>query len=1001
MIALVLAMLRARLGAAVAVALLATFATAAAVAGPAYLAAVDRTVSAQEVATAGTDELSVHTEATYAVKLAGGAQGIDFSALAPILVALPGFTSVYAAEFMVLGTQPAPGVARLVYRQDACAHLVVVAGRCLTGVSEVLLGEATAARLHVAPGDVLPLTYAVATSDPAQPAHVPGADPAPVTVAGTYRVRDRTELYWGQHGYFATTTAGRPDEPIFTGRVALTAVPHGQELIGVDALAGPDAFAPARLHSLRGQLDELTNRGANLSDQIRLETAVPALLDRIDRNRRVARQIVPIAAAPLVALAWFVIFLAVGYGTEGRRRELALVALRGARLPTRWWLAAGECVLPIALGAAVGYVAGPLLVGLLAAGAGTGGTLGYGLAAAAGALLAALAAQRRELFTPVVDLLRRVPSRIGGWRSLTGEAVLVVLAIVAVLQLRVSGGRLAGLGMLAPALVMAGVAVLAGRGLRPLAGRYGVRALRRGRVGLALAAVQLGRRPGVQRLFVLLVVAVALVGFGVSAGDVSARGRAERAQVLTGASRVLAVDLVTRTKLLDAVRAVDPEGRYAMAVTGVPSGGPADVPKLAVDTTRLATVAAWRADFGVLTAARVAALLRPAAPAPVVVRGSGVELDVSAGTVDGDSGVRLGVTLAPLAGSPPLVLDLGALRPGEHTYRTGSPACVPGCRLVGVRIFAGTVGGYTAKVTFRALRAVGADGVAVLVGGFAPDRWRPQSKTQLGAVPAGLEATVDHATGQPDEGWIRPVDGPYPLPVVSTAEFVDGTQLAGLDGRLAAVTQVGTVTGLPRLGRRGALVDLEYADRVATDSGTAQDPEVWLGPAAPSDVVDRLAAQGLVVLGDRSADAAGAGLAREGPALALRFHLLAAGFAIVLAAGGIALVAAVDRRRRVEDLSALRAQGVDRRAVGRAALGGSLAVVVAAPVAGLVAAAVAWWATGWGIPMSVDGDGGWSLPPWPRPVPVLLPVLAAGLVLLIVAWFAGTRLRRAIRLGEG
>ncbi|OLB67345.1 MAG: hypothetical protein AUI10_00355 [Actinobacteria bacterium 13_2_20CM_2_72_6] len=919
-------------------------------------------MAAQEAATAGVDELSVRTETALPVKLAGGAPGLDFAALAPILVGLPGFTSVYAAEYMVLGTRPAPGVARLVYRQDACAHLVIVAGRCLTGVSEVLLGEATAARLHVAPGDVLPLTYAVAPGDPAQPAYVPGADPAPVTVAGTYRVRDRAELYWGLHGYFATDTAGRPDEPIFTSRLAMTAMPHGHEVVGVDALAGPDAFAPAGLHRLRTQLDELVNRDAALGDAIKLDTALPALLDRIDRNRRVARQLVPIAAAPLVALAWFVIFLAVGYGTEGRRRELALVALRGARLPTRWWLAAGECVLPIVLGAAVGYAAGPPLVRLVAPGAGTGGTLGYGLAAAGGALIAALAAQRRELFTPVVDLLRRVPSRFGGWRSLAGEAVVVVLAIVAVAQLRVSGGRLDGLGMLAPALVMVCVAMLAARGLRPLAGRYGVRALRRGRVGLALAALQLGRRPGIQRLFVLLVAAVALVGFGVSAGDVSARGRAERAQVLTGASRVLAVDLVTRTKLLDAVRAVDPQGRYAMAVTAVPPGGPAEVPKLAVDTTRLATVAAWRADFGPLAAARVAELLRPAAPGPVVVRGSGVELDVSAGTVDGDSGVRLSLTLAPLAGSPPLVLDLGALRPGAHTYRTDSPACVTGCRLVGVRIFAGTVGGYTAKVTFRALRAIGADG--------------------------------------PDEGWIRPVDGPYPLPVVSTAELVDGTRLAGLDGRPSAVTQVGRVAGLPRLGRRGTLVDLEYADRIATDSDTAQDPEVWLGPAAPPDVVDRLTAQGLVVLGDRSADAAGAGLAREGPAQALRFHLLAGGFAIVLAAGGIGLVAAVDRRRRVEDLSALRAQGVDRRSVGRAALGSSLAVVLAALVAGLVAAAVAWWATGWGIPMSVDGDGGWSVPHWPRPVPVLVPVLGAGLVLLIVAWFAGARLRRAIRAGE-
>ena len=47
------------------------------------------------------------------------------------------------------------------------------------------------------------------------------------------------------------------------------------------------------------------------------------------------------AAVPLVGLCWFVIFLAVAYGTAGRRHELGLVALRGARRPVRWWLSAG------------------------------------------------------------------------------------------------------------------------------------------------------------------------------------------------------------------------------------------------------------------------------------------------------------------------------------------------------------------------------------------------------------------------------------------------------------------------------------------------------------------------------------------------------------------------------------------------------------------------------------------------------------------------------------
>ena len=57
MISLVGAMLRARWSAALTLALLALFATAAAVAGPAYLGAVDRSVVHQEVTAAAPDEV--------------------------------------------------------------------------------------------------------------------------------------------------------------------------------------------------------------------------------------------------------------------------------------------------------------------------------------------------------------------------------------------------------------------------------------------------------------------------------------------------------------------------------------------------------------------------------------------------------------------------------------------------------------------------------------------------------------------------------------------------------------------------------------------------------------------------------------------------------------------------------------------------------------------------------------------------------------------------------
>jgi hypothetical protein len=999
MIGLVLSMLRARPAAALTLGLLAMFATAAAVAGPAYLDSVDRAVVDQEVAGATPDQLSIGVTGM-SDPTTTPTSGLALGAVAPTLADLPGFTVVPAVEVNVLGLA-APGstaAARLVSRPDVCAHLVVLAGRCPAGVSEVLVGERTARRLGLHAGEVVTLTYAMPNPDRSRTGFVPGGAPAPFTVTGIYRPRQVIEAYWGRHGYFAPTAAGPADEPVFATPTALTVLDHKLQEVDVDAFAGRAAFTPDRLPALRARLAEITDRDLGLG--VRASTGLPGLLDRMDRSRQLAHQVVPVAGVPLVVLAWFVIFLAVGYATEGRRLELGLVALRGARLPVRCWLAAGECLLPIGLGAVLGYLAGPLLIRLGTPGAtagaglpgGTGGWLALG--AGAGAVLAALAAQWRALRAPVADLLRRVPARATTWGTLTVEAVIVVLAVLATVQLRVSGGQLTGLGALVPALVAGAVAVLAARALLPLAGRYSGRALRRGRLGLALAAVQLGRQPGIQRLFVLLVAAMALLGFAASAAEVAGRARTDRAQIGTGATRVLAVDVVTRQRLLRAVRAVDPQGRYAMAVAGLPEGAPGEVPRLAVDATRLARAALWRPDFGPLSPTRVAALLHPDAPAPVLLRDGELALDVTAGGLDERVDLRLGIFLAPLSGAEAQLVELGLLESGARTYRKTVDGCADGCRLVGIRVWTGTISGYRADLTFTGLHQTGSDGIVRTVP-LTPQLWRAPARYRLDEVPEGLRARLDHVENTPDEGLIRPVDVPDPVPVVGTGALPTGTRLAGLDGRPTQVTQVGTVAGLPRLGNHGVLVDLEYADRAATDSGTATDPQVWLGPGAPADIVDRLTAQGLVVTADRSLAAVQTGLDREGPALALRFHLLAAGFAVLLAAGGIGLVAAVDRRRRADDLRALRVQGVGPRVVGRAASAGYLAVVLAALAVGLVAATVAWAAAGWGIPVFVDGSGGWPRPRWPRPLPVLGPWLVAGLALLALGWLAALRLRAA------
>ncbi len=1000
MIAVILGTLRARWGQAVTLAVLTVVAAGSAVVGPAYLHGVDRAAADHAVATATVAERSVTLTAS--VRYGPFASGPDFGPISTALVAMPGFTSVFSSEINVLGVERSETAASaLLYRQNACDHLTMAAGRCLAGGGEIVVGERTAKRLALAPGDTLRLVYTIV--DPVKKTYVPAGAPYLLTIAGVYRVTAPDELYWGGHGYFAPDLDGAPGEPVLTDRSTFKALGHDAEQDTVDVQADPGTIGADRVPQLRGQLGDMTNRLLALGLNVNVRTSVPDLLDRIDANRRQAHELVPVVGVPLLVLAWFVILLAVGYGTAARRRELGLLALRGTRPALRWTLAGGEHLVPIAIGTAAGYPLGLLAADALAHArlherAGSGGTVWYAVAAGAGAILAALLAQGRELVAPVGGLLRRVPGA-GGWRSASVEAVIVVLAVAAAVSLRAGGGRLTGVGTLAPALIILAIAVVSARAVTPLAAGYGRRALSRGRIGGALAALQLGRRGGGNRLFVLLVVATAVLGFATAAIDVARQARQDRAEITSGASRVLSVRPVPAAKLLAATHAVDPDGRYAMAAVALPTGGPGELPRIAVDTSRLATVPQWRSAFG-SPPGRLAAALATPLPPPLVVTGGRVELDIDVQPSNKDTQLLLGVLLAPLSGDRPVLMRLGPLRPGPQTVGDDTAECRAGCRLVGFGLSRPNEEAFAAALTVHALRTTDPTAVAIPAARWAATGgWRAHtpSRTTLSGAADGLHVTFAAQDGTREESWIAPADGPQALPVAATAALPAGTRMVGLDGLPTPVEQVARVAGLPRLGRAGAVVDLNVADRVSTDTGGVDDEQIWLGPAAPADAAQRLKNQGLVVTGDTALSDVRARLDAQGGALVLTFYLLTAVLVVLLAAGGLRLVTAVDRERGAADLRALRVQGVPGRVVGRAGLLGYLVVVLAALVVGPLAAAVTWLVAGASLPTAAGDQSLWPAPRWPGAEPVLWPWAVLTAVLVAVALVAAVDLRRKVR----
>jgi putative ABC transport system permease protein len=999
MMALVLAMVWSRRGQALTLALLALVSVAAAVAAPAYVQAADRAVAAGQVATALPQERSLVVSRIEDAR-AQESDSLSFTNVGPALVAFPGFTNVFAAEFPALGIEPDARLrSRLVYRQDACAHLSLVAGRCLIGEGEVVIGEETAQRRSLAPGDELNLAYAEFSADPRTPVFEPKGQAKRLTVAGVYRVPDPAAVYWGTHGYFAADPGPRAGEPVFTDFVTLSGMDHGQTQLSIDSSAGPGALDVDKLAGVQAALTGLKDMTVKIGAPILTETGIPDLLARIETGRAAARVIVPVIAVPLVLLSCFVIFLAVGYGTDGRRPELAVVALRGARWWERWWLATGESLVAIVLGALLGCLAGQLLVNAIAAvrfpGVGVApawSSLRYAPLAAVAAVLAALLAQRRQLLSPVSALLRRLPA--AGRRPPVLEVTVALLAIITGIQLNVSGDP-TGAGLFAPALIVFAIALLVGRALLPVVTRFAVRNLRRGRLGVALAGLQLSRRSGARTLFAMLVAAVAVAGYAACAADVGARDRTVQATLGTGADRVLTVAAGTPQQLIAAVRAVDPQGAYAMAAARTPGSGVDELPGLAVDTTRLAAVANWA---GGPDAGAVARQLRPAAPEPVVIAGQDVDIAVTSTGLKGNPPLRLTVTVSSVTGRGSAVVALGELQQGPYTYGQRVPVCRDGCRIDGLQISTiGGTNGIRCRLTITRVGSINPVRAAVPPAELAdPARWRMDRFGALSAVPGGLQVDLDAPGGLPDGAWIQPRDTPSPLPVAGAGRAAAAT-MTGLDGQPVQVTRVADLPAVPRLGVRATLVDLEYLDRYATAATSTTQPEVWLSASAPAEVLDRLAAQGLVVIGDTRSAAVGDQLEQQGPALALWFYVLAGCLATVLAAGALVLAAAVDRARRIEDLSALRAQGLGRRAAGQATLWTYPFLAVIAVIAGLGIALAGWGITGWTLPLAGLDPLPLPFPGWPRPLVLVGAGLAMLIVLAGVALLTGRDLRRRVR----
>jgi hypothetical protein len=991
LLALVLAALRARRAQALTLLVLSTLAAVAAAAAPWYVLASAERVATRHVESAPILERSLETIAEGPVE--GGsveAQLVANAELTQRIVGLSGFT-VYTQAFLA-GTakveQPAAQAhalgdprstsSPLTLRTDACSH-ASIEGRCPTGAAETMISYRTARWLRLKVGD--PIVFANTGLN----------QPVRLTIVGVYQADDPGSPFWSSNAELLardlpTSAAPEITEPVDDALLVGPAVfdklkPKTLRTI-VDMVAQPALLVDHSPATVRAYLDAATVEAGN--NRLTLNTQLYSTVDRVERDGQLVSLGVPVGAFQLLVLCWFALYLAVKYTGEERRPDVGLAKLRGATRGRTWALVSGQSALPMLAGAVLG-----LPIGYLVATAVTGrirdaavnqqaAALSAGAVAVAviGALFAALLAERRSLGATVAELLRQSPARTRAWRDLF-DLVLVIVAVVAVYQVKQRAeGDAAGLALIAPGLAALAFALVAARGITLIAGRMVPGALRHGRPGRALTAIYLARRPGVHRLAALMIVTVALLCTSFLTWNAGRQDGHTRAELEVGADRVLLVRAENRLALLNAVREADKSGKYAMAAVQSLRSGNDRV--LLVDSPRLAAVATWRPEYG-MSAAQTAAALHPPAPDPVYVTGGELSLNVDNHytVVDNQRVVYLDAVFADPKGTR-LVVRLGPLKEGPQLLRAPIPACTtaPGCRLSSLEIVQSTL---EEKIFFAS--RPGIEVVVHSVDQLGPDqnvvgkdaltdrgRWR----LDVSGMPPNLIVTpvadglllrvAPVRPGGAQDAGVYPLDSPAPIASVRAKRLKSrlvGDQRVSYGSTSLSERIVGTASRLPRLGEQGVLIDLEYADRLGADFGAGESMQVWLAAGAPPGIVDKLGRQGVIILGEETIDGVADNYASFGPPLTLQFMLLSAVIGLALAIGSATVVAAVERRPRARELSALRAQGASARLVQRVSVEGYLVLVGTSLVLGLVLAALIRLYIGDVLPYFADG---WSAP---------------------------------------
>lgn len=906
---------------------------------------------------------------------------------------------------------------RLVYRAGMCDHVRFVSGRCPARAREIAISAAQAKAYKQGVG------ASVALGEFDGSVSRPEASPrARMRITGIYE--QAPAPYW-----FGEVLTGRSDQllgfdAMLTPEATLTEPADGPEADLQLPWTEVHHSADLALRSDRVGADQIAALGRSVDDLVKFPMGVdragtlaaatvtagselPSIAREVATGADQAGLTIPLLMAQLGLLLGCVLWLVLVAAADQRRGEVALARLRGRGARGGRRLLLIETLPPVVVGAPLGAALALGLCSLARHRVLTGrppleipqsAWVGLGIAVAAMVALAVLAAARvcRE---PVSSLVRSVPPR----RTSAGlgvlEAALVAAAGAAFLAL-VTGSVGGPVGQVAPTLLAVAVAVVLARVLPAGFTVIGRALLRSGRAASGAALLAAGRRGSTRWLIPVVTVAMCLVVVSADALAVGARNRLGRAEVEVGAPTVLHLDTEDLATVVAAVRTADPAGAHVTPVAIIDPVSADQGATIGVVPDAFRRLALWPgADPGGWAWDRLTA---PETP-PLRLTGTRITYRLTAPEFTSATpdllkvpdALEVAINVVGADGRLQAI-PIGALpRLGADAPRSATIPCQDTCRIAGLGVLAPQ--GSTPVTGEVSLTEVHVDGRGIDMGDSRS--WTPTTVdgTDLAGEARSGGLTLRFSNGGVDQAFLPHASMPAVVPTLTTPAdrpSAAGATYAGsyLDGETMMQVARGDVPFVPGGPDKASLVNLDNLLAQGWRGRGAATVLVYadsIDPAILAPVTARLADAGVHVTETRHPGPVAQAYGRSAAAWSLGLAFAVGGFAVLVAAVGVIVLAVTSWRARTRDYAGLRLAGTRPRSLAVLAQLETLPVILVSAGAGAAAGL-------WAAPPAVA-----MMPMFTSPPPTYLidlhtawlPALsaaAAGLaVLLLVGALAG------------